>query len=286
MNKAVLLAAALLVMPLPAMSQQQSQQSQDKSLDRESSYSERDNERSGGEDLLERLSRSDLRERLSSAIERVEGACGNDIERFCSEVTPGGGRIASCMQAYSDQLSRRCQFTLWRAANRVQQAVEKIADTCMTAVQQQCGETDNVRQCVQQKRSSLPQSCQTILAAIQTGQALAARAQGQEGQAQVQAGQQSQGGQALAHLRGMPVFSSDDKNLGQVVQVERGPDGKIQSVQIQIGRLLGIGEKTITVDGSKLEQLQDRIRLMMSSDQVRSLPEAKGDAKSLGGAQR
>ena len=287
MNKAVLLAAALLVMPLPAMSQQQqSQQSQDKSLDRESSYSERDSERGGGEDLLERLSRSDLRDRLSSAIERVEGACGNDIERFCSEVTPGGGRIASCMQAYSDQLSRRCQFTLRRAANRIEQAVEKIADTCMTAVQQQCGETDNVTHCVQQKSSSLPQSCQTILAAIQTGQAFAARAQGQEGQAQAQAGQQSQGGPALAHLRGMPVFSSDDKNLGQVVQVERGPDGKIQTVQIQIGRLLGIGEKTITVDGSKLEQLQDRIRLMMSSDQVRSLPEAHGDAKSPGGAQR
>ena len=53
-----------------------------------------------------------------------------------------------------------------------------------------------------------------------------------------------------------------------------------QSVQIQVGRLLGIGEKTITIDGSKLEQLQDRIRLMMSSDQVRSLPEAKGPGNS------
>ena len=167
-----------------------------------------------------------FRDRLSSAIEHVEDACGNDIERFCSEVTPGGGRIASCMQAYSDQLSRRCQFTLRRF--RVQQAVENIADTCMTAVQQQCGDTDNVRNCVQQKRSSLPQSCQTIVAAVQTGQALAARAQGQERQAQAQAGQQAQG------LRGMPVFSSDGKNLGQVAQVERGPDGKIQSVQIQM----------------------------------------------------
>ena len=187
MNKAVLLAAALLVTPLPAMSQQQPQQSQDQPQDRGQAYSERDrdmdrtSDRGGGEDLLERLSRSDLRDRLSSAIERVEDACGNDIERFCSEVTPGGGRIASCMQAYSDQLSRRCQFTLRRAVNRVQQAVENIADTCMTAVQQQCGDTDNVRNCVQQKRSSLPQSCQTIVAAVQTGQALAARAQGQEG---------------------------------------------------------------------------------------------------------
>jgi len=272
MNKALVFSAALLLMPLPAMSQQ-AQQPQDQSQERGSTYSERDrdmdrtNERGAGEDLLERLSKSDLRDRLSSAIERIEGACGDDIERFCGDITPGGGRIASCMQAYSDQLSRRCEFTLRRAVNRVQQAVENLADTCMTAVQQQCGDSDNVRQCVQQKRSSLPQSCQTIVAAVQAGQALAARAQ-------AQAGQQAQG------LRGMPVFSSDGKNLGQVVQVERGPDGKIQSVQIQVGRLLGIGEKTITIDGSKLEQLQDRIRLMMSSDQVRSLPEARSQGSA------
>ena len=290
MNRAVFFAAALMLTPLPAMSQQaqlpqQPQQSQDQSQDRESSYSGR--ERGGGEDLLDRLSRTDLKDRLSSAIGRIEGACGNDIERFCSEVTPGGGRIASCVQAYSDQLSRRCQFTLRRAVDRVEQAVEKIGDTCMTAVQQQCGDSDNVRQCIQQKRSALPQPCQTIVAALETGQAIAARAQGQEGQAQAEAGQQSQGAQtgqgdrtARAHLKGMPVFSSDGKDIGQLVRVERGPDGKIQSVQIQVGRLLGLGERTITVDGSKIEQLQDRIRLMMNSDQVRNLPEAKGQSGS------
>ena len=280
MNKALFFSAALLLIPFPALSQQaqQPQQSQDQSKnqsqDRESTYLERD--RGGGEDLLDRLSRSDLRDRLSSAVERIEGACGNDIERFCGEVTPGGGRIANCMQAYSDQLSRRCQFTLRHAVNRVEQAVENFADTCMTAVQQQCGDTDNVKQCLQQKSSALPQSCQTIVAVVQhAGQALA-RVQGGQG------GTLAQAGQGPASLRGMPVFSSDGKNLGQVVQVERGPDGKIQSVQIQVGHLLGIGEKTIAIDGSKLEQLQDRIRLMMSSDQVRALPEAK----SSGNAQR
>jgi len=279
MNKAVLFAAALLAMPLPAMGQQQPQQSQDQSQDRGSGYSERDrdmdrtNERGGGEDLLERLSRSDLRDRVSSAIERVEGACGNDIERFCSEVSPGGGRMASCMEAYSDQLSRSCQFALRRATNRIQQAVENIADTCMTAVQQQCGETDNVKQCLQQKSSALPKPCQTIVAVVQEGrQALAARMQPQ-GQSSQTA--QAQPGQGLGHLKGMQAFSSDGKNLGEIVHVERGPDGKIQSVQIQVGRLLGLGEKTVTIDGSKLEQLADRIRVMMNSDEIRTLPDTK-----------
>ena len=213
--------------------------------------------------MLDRLSRSDLRDRLSTAIQRVEGACGGDIERFCSEVTPGGGRLAACMDAYSDQLSRSCQFTLGRAANRVQQAVENIADTCMSAVQQQCGNADDMKQCLQQKNSALPQSCQTIVAVVQQGrQALAARMHGQGEQRlrgkldrsraslsrRRKPGKESRG---MAHLKGMPAFSSDGKNLGQILKVERGPDGKIQSVQIEAGRLLGLGEKTITIPGQQ-----------------------------------
>jgi hypothetical protein len=291
MNKAILFAAALSMTPLPAMSQQ-AQQSQDQSQDRQSTYSERDRDSRRG-DLLDRLSRSDLRDRLSTAIQRLEGACGEDIEQFCSDVTPGGGRMASCMEAYSDQLSRSCSFALSRAADRIQQAVKHFADTCMSAVQQQCGNADNMRQCLQQKNASLPHSCQTIIAAVQQGkQALAARLQGQGEQAQAQTGQeqggpqqsaQAQGDQGLGRLRGLPAFSSDGKDLGQVVKVERAPDGKIQSVQLQVGRLLGLGEKTVTIEGNKIEQLADRVRVMMNSDQIRTLPDTKSQG---GGAQR
>lgn len=271
---------------------QQAQQSQDQSQDRQSTYSERDrdSERGGGEDLLDRLSRSDLRDRLSTAVQRIEGACGEEIERFCGDVTPGGGRLASCMDAYSDQLSRSCQSALRRAVNRVQQAVANLADTCMSAVQQQCGNADNVKQCLQQKNASLPQSCQTIVAVVQQGrQALAARMPGQGEMAQTQEQgrpqqtAQAQEDQGLGRLRGLPAFSSDGKNLGQIVHVERGPDGKIQSVQIQVGRLLGLGEKTVTIDGTKLEQLADRVKVMMNSDQIRTLPDTKGQG---GSAQR
>jgi len=288
MNKAILFAAALSMTPLPAMSQQ-AQQSQDQSQDRQSSYSERDRDSRRG-DLLDRLSRSDLRDRLSTAIQRLEGACGEDIEQFCSDVTLGGGRMASCMDAYSDQLSRSCSVALSRAADRIQQAVEHFADTCMSAVQQQCGNADNVRQCLQQKNASLPRSCQTIIAAAQQGrQALAARLEGQDEQAQARTGQeqggprqsaQAQGDQGLGRLKDLQAFSSDGKDLGQIVKVERGPDGKLQSVQLQVGKLLGLGEKTVTIEGNKIEQLADRVRVMMNSDQIRTLPDTKGQGSS------
>ena len=112
MNKAVLLAAALLVTPLPAMSQQNPTIPGSHRI-ASPPILERDSDSRRG-DLLDRLSRSDLRDRLSTAIQRLEGACGEDIEQFCSDVTPGGGRMASCMDAYSDQLSRSCSVALSR----------------------------------------------------------------------------------------------------------------------------------------------------------------------------
>jgi hypothetical protein len=72
----------------------------------------------------------------------------------------------------------------------------------------------------------------------------------------------------------MSVFSSDNKDLGRIVDVVKGPDNKIQSIQVDIGRLLGIGTKVVAITADKIEQLP-RIKLMLSDAEVRSLPEAK-----------
>jgi len=76
-------------------------------------------------------------------------------------------------------------------------------------------------------------------------------------------------------LRGMQVQSADDKNVGHIADVNRGADGKIESVQIEVGRFLGLGSKVVTISGDKLEALGERIRLRISGDQLRSLSDAK-----------
>jgi hypothetical protein len=84
-----------------------------------------------------------------------------------------------------------------------------------------------------------------------------------------------QAAQGLASMRGMAVYSADDKNLGQVVEITRGPDGKVQSIEIAVGRWLGIGDRTITITADEFERLGDRIRLRRDGDEVRAMPEAK-----------
>ena len=36
-------------------------------------------------------------------------ACAWDAERFCGDESPGGGRIAGCLQQHREQLSPRCK---------------------------------------------------------------------------------------------------------------------------------------------------------------------------------
>jgi hypothetical protein len=74
---------------------------------------------------------------------------------------------------------------------------------------------------------------------------------------------------------GAGLYSADDKNVGQVVEVTRGPDGKVESIQVAVGRWLGIGDRVVTINADDFDQLADRIRLRLAGEEVRAMPEAK-----------
>ena len=54
----------------------------------------------------------------------------------------------------------------------------------------------------------------------------------------------------------------------------KGPDDEVRSVQVDIGRMLGLGTKVITIPADKLQQVPG-IKALLSDTEVRSLPEAK-----------
>lgn len=200
------------------------------------------------------VAKADLKDRVASAVETVEKHCGSDIDTFCGKVTRGEGRILLCMQAHEDQLSRRCQFALYRMSRGLENAlhrVERTADACFTDIEAKCGDAERIGRCLQEKRTSLSAACQGTIDAVQNVV------------------------RGAIGLRGMQVESADEKGVGHIVDIDRGSDGKIESVKIEVGRFLGLGSKVVTISGDKLEQLGEKIRLRLSGDQLRTLPDAR-----------
>lgn len=267
MNKAVLVAAAILVAPLtasgqevrggkdrdtPSMQMPPAQKGTEPASPAATqlSPSQKGSEPAHTEEAANEPLQSAFKARLAEEIEAVESACAGDIEDFCGTVPAGKGRLAMCMLAHEDMLSARCRFGLYRAERRLKRDVRQAAETCLDEIRSLCGETGGVRQCIQQKKGSLSSSCKTIVEAV--GQRV----------------------RSLAGLVGADVYSSDDKNLGKVVQVTRGPDDRIESIQVDIGRVLGIGSKVVTISADKL-QGSPRIKLQLPETEARTLPEAK-----------
>ncbi len=54
----------------------------------------------------------DLEQELGALVAR----CRFDISRFCSDVMPGGGRVAACLQGRGDDLSPVCKDGLKQAS--------------------------------------------------------------------------------------------------------------------------------------------------------------------------
>ncbi len=179
---------------------------------------------------------------MANAVDLVQDACATDIEEYCGSVSPGEGNIASCMRANADELSRRCRFALLRASRNIRSAVESIADECVSGIKSQCGNSQNVSECVQ-KNTSLPQTCRTVVAALTGAKEKVAAA-----------------------LKGQPVYSADGQDVGQVVNAIRGPDGKLMAVQIEVGRALGLGNRVVTIDADAVQELGNRIKLRLNAN--------------------
>ncbi|MFO1464667.1 MAG: cysteine rich repeat-containing protein [bacterium] len=48
----------------------------------------------------------------------AKGECKADIQQFCKDVQPGGGRIRQCLKQNQDRLSQTCQAKLEKAKQR------------------------------------------------------------------------------------------------------------------------------------------------------------------------
>lgn len=74
-------------------------------------------------------------------VETVANGCKIEIEKYCSQVTPGQGRILACLYAHEDKLSAKCEFALYDAAAQLERAVAAlsyVANECNDDLDKYC----------------------------------------------------------------------------------------------------------------------------------------------------
>jgi Cysteine rich repeat len=130
----------------------------------------------GAESYLKSASaQSQLEARLAEASRKIEAACGDDIKKYCSTVTPGEGRLVLCIEAHEDKISGKCDFALFQAERNLERAldrIEQIADACWDDIEKHCSNLPEgggrIAVCLASNKTSLTPACQTEINKFQS----------------------------------------------------------------------------------------------------------------------
>lgn len=71
------------------------------------------------------------------------GPCGDDLKKFCANVTPGGGAVFECMKKNEAQLSATCKEHMTKMSERIgpmKEAFQVVKDACSADVEKFCKE--------------------------------------------------------------------------------------------------------------------------------------------------
>ncbi len=78
-----------------------------------------------------------------SLVEHLIKSCETELRSYCSQVTPGDGRLLHCMAAHEDKISGRCQYAFYQAATILEQmatAINYVASQCATDIETHCSD--------------------------------------------------------------------------------------------------------------------------------------------------
>lgn len=106
-------------------------------------------------------------------VETVQTGCATEIESFCSQVSPGEGRLLACFYAHEDKLSGQCQYALYTASAQLDQAVSAlnyVATECQDDLMAHCANVQigegRVIECLKSNNDSLSAACATAVSEV------------------------------------------------------------------------------------------------------------------------
>jgi Golgi apparatus protein 1 len=99
-------------------------------------------------------------------LDYLVASCEGDLEKYCSEVTPGEGRLLYCVAAHEDKLSGQCSYALYEAASLLVELADAVADVaiaCEADIESLCGSVEagegRVLSCLDANKAKVSQPC-------------------------------------------------------------------------------------------------------------------------------
>jgi hypothetical protein len=92
----------------------------------------------------------------------VTQACQSDIQKYCSDVSTGGGKVMACLKSHEDKLSSGCSKQ-WQASRAQWKSNMKAAHAaCSGDVQRFCSGADtpkDITNCLSDHTTDLSSAC-------------------------------------------------------------------------------------------------------------------------------
>lgn len=104
------------------------------------------------------------------AIEQALEACQPELETYCSQVTPGDGRLLACFFAHEDKVSGKCNWAIYQASVAVEEffeAIAHLATECHDDLLEHCGDVQmgegHVGMCLLDHQDEVSDSCRQAM---------------------------------------------------------------------------------------------------------------------------
>ncbi len=103
-------------------------------------------------------------------VQGVLEACETEITTYCDQVTPGHGRILSCMYAHEDKISDTCAASIADLADALDFLFAKVSNAvalCSADIEANCSEVEfgggRILSCLKANADKVSAECQPVV---------------------------------------------------------------------------------------------------------------------------
>lgn len=113
---------------------------------------------------------SSAQDRQQKLQDQVAKGCSEEIQKYCSGVKEGQGRILACLYAHEDSLSGRCEYALYDASVQLERAVNALtyaASECRDDLRTYCANIEpgggRLLECLNRNSAQISPRCDQAL---------------------------------------------------------------------------------------------------------------------------